>query len=259
MLKPIAIPCFNDNYIWLIATDAGCWVVDPGDASPVLSWLEAHQQYLAGILLTHHHADHVGGVNTLLAQSQSPQHKITVWGPDECQRWRSHAVLLNETHSIDGLGAFTVIDVSAHTLGHVAYYFPEHDWLFCGDSLFSAGCGRLFEGTPDQLYRALQRLNALPSQTLIFPAHEYTLKNLGFAQCVEPRNKDVAHALAEVENLRRDNRPSLPTTLARERRINPFLRVHISDLQDQVAAHSGLTFRSEIDTLALLRQWKDQH
>ena len=259
MHNPIAIPCFNDNYIWLIATQTGCWVVDPGDAKPVTAWLKAHQQRLSGILLTHHHADHVGGVQALVELARTKNQTLSIWGPDECHRWRSLPAITGETQRVTGLGNFTVLDVSAHTLGHIAYYFAEHGWLFCGDSLFSAGCGRLFEGTPQQLHQALQRINALPSDTKLFPAHEYTLKNLAFAQCVEPQNGAVANAILEVEALRERNEPSLPTTLARERNINPFLRLHSKALQAQVAEHTGQAFHTEENTLALLRQWKDQH
>jgi hydroxyacylglutathione hydrolase len=258
MHSPIAISSFNDNYIWIIETDQGCWVVDPGDAKPVISWLVANQQRIAGILLTHHHADHVGGVEALEAFAQTQQQTLTVWGPDECQRWRTQAAKPGDLLSLPGLGQVSVMDVSAHTLGHIAYFLPEPAWLFCGDSLFSAGCGRLFEGTPLQLFHTLQRINDLPAHTHIFPAHEYTQKNLAFAQHVEPSNESLALAYHEVSSWREQKRPSLPTTLARERLINPFLRLHSPELREQVSHFAEQAFQSEVITLAQLRQWKDQ-
>jgi hydroxyacylglutathione hydrolase len=259
MQSPIAISSFNDNYIWLIVTDQGCWVVDPGDAKPVIAWLEAHQQQIAGVLLTHHHADHVGGVEALVQFAHRRNQTLTVWGPEECQRWRNQAAKPEDLLHISGLGNVSVIDVSAHTLGHIAYFLPEPAWLFCGDSLFSAGCGRLFEGTPVQLFHTLQRINNLPSRTQIFPAHEYTAKNLAFAQRVEPTNESIKQAYGEVSKWREQNIASLPTTLERERRINPFLRLHSVELRAQVAAYAATAFNSEIETLTLLRHWKDHN
>lgn len=254
MQRPIAIPCFKDNYIWLISTAAGCWVIDPGDAAPVLTWLHQHQQQLAGILLTHHHADHVGGTHALLQHFDCP-----VWGPDECQEWRTHAVQDQSLLTLSGLGSVRVISISAHTRGHVAYHLPEQAWLFCGDTLFSAGCGRLFEGTATDLQKALARINSLPAETLLFPAHEYTLSNLRFAQQVEPHNTDIVQAIQDVRECRDNTQPSLPTSLARERLINPFLRTDSTALRKSVADWSEQAFASEHDTLRLLRLWKDQY
>jgi|GWRWMinimDraft_11_1066019.scaffolds.fasta_scaffold02217_2 hydroxyacylglutathione hydrolase len=257
MQSPIAISSFNDNYIWLIVTDHGCWVVDPGDAKPVIEWLETHQQRIAGVLLTHHHADHIGGVQALAQFAHTQDQILTVWGPDECQRWRTHAAKPGDLLNISGMGNLRVMDVSAHTLGHIAYFLAEPGWLFCGDSLFSAGCGRLFEGTPLQLFKALKGINDLPAHTQIFPAHEYTQKNLAFAQQVEPSNVSIALAYQEVSTWREQNIPSLPTTLERERLINPFLRLHSHELRAQVATFAEHAFCSEVITLTQLRQWKD--
>lgn len=253
MQRPIAISSFKDNYIWLIRTDAGCWVIDPGDAAPVMAWLHEHGQRLAGILLTHHHADHVGGANTLAQHFECP-----VWGPDECRTWRTHAVQDESLLTLPGLGRVRVISIAAHTRGHVAYHMPEPSWLFCGDTLFSAGCGRLFEGTAADLQLALARINSLPAETLLFPAHEYTGNNLRFAHHVEPHNRDIADAIDEVRHWRDNLQPSLPTSLARERLINPFLRTHNSTLRDSVASWSEQPFVSDTETLRLLRCWKDQ-
>lgn len=253
MHSPIAIPCFKDNYIWMLIGTQGCWVVDPGDASPVLDWLAQQQRSLTGILLTHHHADHVGGAATLARHFDCP-----VWGPEECARWRTHALPETGSLILAGLGEVRVLSVSAHTLGHVAYHFPQQAWLFCGDALFSAGCGRLFEGTADDLQRALGHINNLPAETLLFPAHEYTLSNLRFAQQVEPSNAAVAEAMATVQQWRSMNLPSLPSALHRERLINPFLRLHSAELKTSVASWSKQIFQSERETLRLLRLWKDQ-
>ncbi len=253
MQNPIALPCFDDNYIWLLPGAQGCWVVDPGDAAPVLAWLKQHQQSLAGILLTHHHADHTGGTTQLRQLSNCP-----VWGPDECRQWRTAAVQDQQLLELAGLGQVRVLSVGAHTRGHVAYHLPEQGWLFCGDTLFSAGCGRLFEGTAADLQRALACIDELPAETLLFPTHEYTLSNLRFARHVEPDNAAVVDAEEDVQARRLLNEPSLPTSLIRERRINPFLRTHSHALRAQVAQWSGQTFDSELETLRLLRLWKDQ-
>lgn len=253
MRNPVALPSFTDNYIWLLPGDQGCWVVDPGDATAVMNWLEGQQQQLAGILLTHHHADHTGGAEQLRKLGNCP-----VWGPDECRQWRTQAVDDKQLLMLDGLGSVQVLSVAAHTRGHVAYYLPGPGWLFCGDTLFSAGCGRLFEGTATDLQTALACINALPASTLLFPTHEYTLSNLRFARHVEPGNAAIAEAEKEVQAQRQQGEPSLPTNLARERRINPFLRTHSHEIRAQVAQWSGLAIDSDLETLRLLRRWKDQ-
>lgn len=253
MQNPVAIPAFKDNYLWLLPAESGCWVVDPGDAAPVLDWLTKHGKALAGILLTHHHADHVGGVATLAQHYRCP-----VWGPDECRVWRTQAVQGGDDLLLDGLGRVHVLDVAAHTAGHVAYHLPDQRWLFCGDALFSAGCGRLFEGTAADLHRALDRINALPPDTWLFPTHEYTQSNLRFAQAVEPGNVAVAEAIETVRLKRALGEPSLPTSLSRERRINPFLRVQEPEIRARVARWRGQHGLTEVDTLAALRLWKDQ-
>jgi len=252
MQNPVALPCFNDNYIWIIPGDQGCWVVDPGDSVPVLAWLKQHRQTLAGILLTHHHADHTGGAAALRQYSN-----CRVLGPDECQRWRSEAVQHEQILTLAGLGAVQVISVAAHTRDHVAYYLPQQGWLFCGDAIFSAGCGRLFEGTANDLQLALSRMNALPPETLLFPAHEYTLSNLRFAREVEPENTEIAKAEAEVQGKRTNGEPSLPSSLMRERHINPFLRTHSPELRARVASWSGQVLETDEATLRHLRLWKD--
>lgn len=247
-----ALPCFADNYIWLIEADAGCWVVDPGDAAPVLAALATGGKPLLGVLVTHHHADHIGGIPALLAV-----HPVPVFGPAEAGACISHLLAGDETLELAGLGCVRVLAVGAHTLGHIAYHLPDAGLLFCGDSLFSAGCGRLFEGTPDDLHRALATINALPAATRIFPTHEYTSANLRFAARVEPDNADIRAYQQQVEVWRAENRPSLPTSLALERQINPFLRAHIPAVVTAIRHHAGMEISSERDTLAALRAWKD--
>lgn len=253
MNNPIALPCFTDNYIWILPSDQGCWVIDPGDADVVLRWLEQYQQKMAGILLTHHHADHTGGVKQLREALQCP-----VWGPDECAAWRTQAVHDMQVLMMAGIGEIQVLSVAAHTRGHVAYYLPAQGWLFCGDALFSAGCGRIFEGTAHDLQRALARMNALPAETRLFPTHEYTLSNLRFARHVEPGNHAAKEAEQRIKKQRAEGIPSLPSSLAMERCMNPFLRMHSGEIRAAVAEWSGQAFSTELETLRLLRLWKDQ-
>lgn len=247
-----ALPCFADNYIWLIETAAGRWVVDPGDAGPVLVALAAGDQPLLGVLVTHHHADHITGIPALLAE-----HPVPVLGPAEAGTCISRLLAGGETLTLPGLGRVEVLAVGAHTLGHIAYHLPDAGLLFCGDTLFSAGCGRLFEGTPDDLLRALATLNALPAATRVFPTHEYTASNLRFAVAVEPDNAELQAYQQQVSAWRAENRPSLPTSLALERQINPFLRVRIPAVMMAVRHHAGTEISTERDTLAALRAWKD--
>jgi hydroxyacylglutathione hydrolase len=186
MLKIDALPAFTDNYIWLLqdTEQRSCAVVDPGDAAPVLAWLAANPTWqLRDILITHHHPDHVGGVAALKAATGA-----RVSGPAR-ETIPQRDLALSDGDAVEVLGlTLQVLDVPGHTLGHIAYYQPEHHWLFCGDTLFAAGCGRLFEGTPEQMHHSLSRLAALPGQTAVYCTHEYTLSNLRFACAVEPQN-----------------------------------------------------------------------
>ncbi|MED5621750.1 hydroxyacylglutathione hydrolase [Ideonella sp. BN130291] len=253
-MQLIALPAFADNYIWMLHDGEHAIVVDPGDDQPVKAALSARGLQLSGILVTHHHADHVGGLAALQGALQGP-----IYGPAN-EAMPLDVIRLRDGDTAELLGLrFDVIDVPGHTAGHIAYFHtPEADdpILFCGDTLFSAGCGRLFEGTPRQMHASLARLAALPDATRVCCAHEYTLSNLRFAHAVEPMNDDVVRHTAWCETERAAGRPTLPSRMARERRINPFLRC---DAPAVVAAAQaqGAADRSGPEVFTALRRWKD--
>lgn len=251
----VALPAFADNYIWMLHDGAQAAVVDPGDAAPVAAALDRLHLRLAGILVTHHHADHVGGIDALRSRLQGP-----VWGPARESIPQPFEPLRDGQH-IDVLGLrFEVIDVPGHTAGHIAYAqvdAPKAPLLFCGDTLFSAGCGRIFEGTPQQMLQSLTRLASLPADTRVCCAHEYTLSNLRFAAAVEPGNTAVTAHLEHCQALREQGQPTLPSTLELERRINPFLRC--SEPPVVAAAQlQGAESREPAQVLAALREWKNR-
>ena len=228
-MKLRALPAFTDNYIWMLHDDRQAIVVDPGDAAPVAAALDAQGLALAAILVTHHHPDHVGGVAALRPRLQGP-----VYGPAR-EAIPQPFTPLADGDSVDVLGLrFQVIDVPGHTAGHIAYFLPAGDGqaplLFCGDTLFSGGCGRLFEGTPAQMHQSLGRLAALPGDTRVCCAHEYTESNLKFANAVEPANAALARYTVACRALRADGLPTLPSTIAQERAINPFMRCDAPDV-----------------------------
>ena len=253
----LPLPAFNDNYLWLLHDGRQAIVVDPGDDQPVLHALQTHGLQLHAILVTHHHADHVGGVNALRlatgAQVYGPAGEDI---PEPLQR-------MSEGDAIELLGLrFEVLDVPGHTAGHIAWYCSNVDdspVLFCGDTLFSAGCGRLFEGTPAQMLASLDKLSALPGNTRVCCAHEYTLSNLRFARAVEPGNVDVQHHQQHCEALRLQQRPTLPSTIEVERAINPFLRSRQPSVRQTLLARAGTPIASDDASLfAALRQWKNE-
>ena len=254
----VPLPAFADNYIWMLQDGARAIVVDPGDAQPVLDALRAGQLQLAAILVTHHHADHTGGVAALHAATGA-----TVYGPAR-ERIPDPFTPLAQGDVAEALGLrFEVIDIPGHTAGHIAFFLPadaagSKPILFCGDTLFSAGCGRLFEGTPVQMLHSLDALAALPDDTRICCGHEYTLANLRFARAVEPENADLTPYTARCEALRAQGQPTLPSQLATERRINPFLRSREASVSHAVRDHAGLSAQAtEADVFAALRQWKN--
>jgi hydroxyacylglutathione hydrolase len=255
MLKIDALPAFSDNYIWLVqdTEQRCCAVVDPGDAAPVLAWLAANPGWqLRDILITHHHADHVGGVAALKAATGAQ-----VSGPAN-ERIPQRDLALTDGDAIEVLGLrLQVIDVPGHTLGHIAYYQPDQHWLFCGDTLFAAGCGRLFEGTPEQMHHSLTRLAALPGETAVYCTHEYTLSNLRFACAVEPQNLALIQRQQEVSAWREAGQISLPSSIDLECATNPFLRCEQASVRAAVEAHSGQAAASEAGVFAGLRAWKD--
>jgi len=251
-----AIPALNDNYIWAIHDDRHAVVVDPGEAEPVLAFLAAQNLMLKAILCTHRHHDHVGGIAQL-----REVYNVPVYG-------RRHP---GNTHITDSLNegdrldlsqpgidlaiAFDIIDVPGHLEDHIAFTAPG--LVFCGDILFGAGCGRNFEGTPAQLQHSLQRLASLPDTTLVYCAHEYTAANLRFAETCEPGNAAVKQRIADTRQLRADNQPSVPFTIALEKTTNPFLRCTQPEIIQTLQQQRGLTDITELDVFTALRQWKN--
>lgn len=249
------VPIFADNYIWLILNrqQKKAIAIDPGDAKPLQDYLCAKQLKLEAILITHHHADHVGGILPLIQNRPIP-----VYGPhNPTIRGLSHPIQEPDQFSLPFLpNPITVFNIPGHTLDHIAYYLPG--MLFSGDTLFSAGCGRVFEGTMAQMFHSLQKIAALPNDTKIYCTHEYTLNNLQFAQKVEPDNLDIQHKITEVKKLRTENKPSVPTQLGDEKKINPFLRCHVPAVMSSVERQTGLTLRDPIIVFQYLREWKNQ-
>jgi hydroxyacylglutathione hydrolase len=255
MLEVTAVPAFQDNYIWLIhgMTDRGrVAVVDPGDAAPVLSALNAGGFELAAVLVTHHHPDHTGGIAAITAAHPAP-----VFGPrGERIGVVEYRLGEGDTCRLDTLGLnFRVLDVPGHTAGHIAY--AGHGAVFCGDTLFVGGCGRLFEGTPAEMSQSLDKLSRLPGDTRVYCAHEYTLANLRFAQAVEPGNEELAAFTLQAEKARAQGIPTVPSTIAIERAINPFMRCRHPAVHAAAEQKCGRTLGSEIEVFATIRQWKD--
>ena len=255
MLQVSPVRAFSDNYIWLIRAPADpstAVVVDPGDDGPVDQALQSVGLSLGAILVTHHHADHVGGVKALASRHDAP-----VFGPAR-EKMPCDVQKLDDggKATLGDLGLeFDVISVPGHTLGHIAYV--GHGALFCGDTLFSAGCGRLFEGTAQQMHASLDRIAALPDDTSVYCGHEYTLSNLRFANAVEPGNREIADELESVRQRRERDEITLPSTVGRERRINPFLRCRTDAVRTAAERHVGHPLTDATDVFAAVRAWKD--
>lgn len=252
-----SVSAFQDNYIWLIRQGSKVAVVDPGDAAPVLDVLASHGLQLVAILLTHHHHDHVGGVKALLEHSRVP-----VYGPaTESLPHCDTALREGDSVPIPELDlAVSVLDVPGHTAGHIAYHgrFSGVPVLFCGDTLFATGCGRLFEGTPAQMHASLNKLAALSADTRVYCAHEYTLSNIRWALAVEPQNAELAEWSRKATSLREAGRPTVPTLLSQELAVNPFLRTAHSDVIAAVCKHVGHPLQEGAAVFGALRAWKDE-
>ncbi len=272
MVRTLPIPAFKDNYIWLFHRetnhDAGrnnkntnleanrdvipAVVVDPGDSGAVIDALERHSVTPVAILVTHHHWDHVGGIPKLLNV-----YDIPVYGPaEERIEGITHPLSDGDNVSLpNNVGEFQVIAVPGHTVGHIAFF--GEGMLFCGDTLFGGGCGRLFEGTATQMYNSLNKIAALPKHTYIYCAHEYTLSNLAFAKKVEPANEAIWARIEQTKQLRAAKKPSVPSTLELEQQTNPFLRCEHKSVKHSAERNAGRSLSTPEAVFAVIRRWKD--
>jgi hydroxyacylglutathione hydrolase len=252
----IPIPAFADNYIWLLREGKGAAVVDAGDAAPVIDYLEREELELTAIICTHHHGDHVGGNRALLDRWQVP-----VYGPaQETIPGRTHAVREGDEVVVAGIGlALSILDIPGHTAGHIAYVSQAAAarLVFCGDTLFAVGCGRLFEGTPTDMVASLDKLAALPADTLVYCGHEYTLANLRFALAVEPGNAALREREIAARAQRARGEPTLPSTIGDERATNPFLRTGETTIRAAASAHADRELGDRIGVFAEIRAWKN--
>jgi hydroxyacylglutathione hydrolase len=252
-MEIVPVNAFKDNYVWTLRNSSDAAVVDPGDARPVLDYLARERLRLCAILATHHHPDHTGGIAELVAKSRVP-----VFGPrNEPIPALTQPVAEGDRVEIPELGvSFSVLDIPGHTRAHVAYYGAGA--LFCGDTLFACGCGRLFEGTADQMYTSLSKLAALPDDTKVYCGHEYTLANIGFAKAVEPENRSLSEREARDRKLREAGRPTLPSTLGEEKATNPFLRCREPAVVESANKYLGSRVADPVRVFAAIRDWKNR-
>jgi hydroxyacylglutathione hydrolase len=246
------VRAFRDNYVWTLRHGSSAAVVDPGDATPVLAYLNAEKLQLSAILNTHHHADHVGGNAELLEH-----YKVPVYGPrDERIPTVTRRVGEGDRFTLEEFGIeFQVFEIPGHTRSHIAFY--GGGMLFCGDTLFACGCGRLFEGTPAQMHASLAKLAKLPAATRVYCGHEYTLANIRFAKAAEATNPELAKWEHAASALRAQDEPTLPSTLARERLANPFLRCDQPAIIAAASQHAGKPLADAVSVLGALRDWKN--
>jgi len=275
MVKTVtAIPAFSDNYIWAIGKNkseqnSNVVLVDPGDAQVCINYLQRNQLNLVAILITHHHQDHVGGIKELVEfqqQHNSTNKVLRVYGPaNENIPCCTHKLSEGDLVNIDEISlTFHVLDIPGHTSGHIAYfssnatkYTDNFPLLFCGDTLFSGGCGRLFEGTAEQMLNSLNKLAGLPQNTKVYCAHEYTLANLKFALEVEPNNQSLLNYVKEVKQLRANNQATIPTTISLEKQINPFLRTELAQVKKAAQQYCQKSITNSVECFSKIRAWKD--
>jgi hydroxyacylglutathione hydrolase len=252
-LEIVPVNAFKDNYVWTLRDSSNAAVVDPGDARPVLDYLSREKLRLCAILATHHHPDHTGGIAELVEKARVP-----VFGPrHEPIPALTHPVSEGDRVEIPELGVtFAVYDIPGHTRAHVAFYGAGA--LFCGDTLFACGCGRLFEGTADQMFTSLSKLAALPDETKVYCGHEYTLANIGFAKAVEPDNRSLAAREARDRKAREAGRPTLPSTLGEEKATNPFLRCREPAVVESANKYLGSRVADPVRVFAAIRDWKNK-
>ena len=263
LLQVWPIPAFDDNYIWCIHDGKSAFVVDPGDAAPVMEYLAQNELKLTGILITHHHADHTGGILNLL---NALDKTIPVYGPTG-DNIPGRTQIAKEGDKIEMTApriSLSVYEVPGHTLSHIAYFANMQanvlePMLFCGDTLFASGCGRLFEGTPSQMSASLAKFAALPKNTLVYCTHEYTLSNIRFALAVEPNNQNLLSWAERAQELRSKGLPTLPTTIGQELQVNPFMRCNHAEVITSAKQASGQAdLPSPAHVLAVIRAWKDR-
>lgn len=255
MYQVDAIPAFSENYLWALHNNQqSCAIVDPGQSEPVLEYLKDNQFTLTEILITHHHADHIGGVKQLLEHFPD----CHVYAPNT-QRFQAFSTGVdgNSKIQLKATGqSLSVIELPGHTRDHIGYF--DQQKAFVGDTLFSVGCGRLFEGSPEQMLTSLEKLAALHDETLVYCAHEYTMANIQFAKTVNPNNSDLMEYERQVIERRNDNQPTIPTKLATQKLVNPFLRCNDPDIVHQLLTQNALLEKNKTSYFTELRAWKDR-
>lgn len=252
-IKTTPIAALRDNYIWtMVDNQSNAVIVDPGEAEPVINYLKQNQLRLIGILITHHHWDHTNGVNAILKYQDVPVFGSMNNNNPAINRPVQESDIIKIDHFPQ---QWHVLEIPGHTLDHVAYYANET--LFTGDTLFAAGCGRLFEGTAEQMLNSLQKLQHFPDTTQLYCGHEYTLKNLQFAKIVEPHNSLIVERIKKIEHLYSQKIPSLPVTLAEEKATNPFLRITETEIIENVSHYVGKKLHHPLEVFTGLRKWKD--